>query len=81
LKGSGFPPGAQVTLTWKPAIQQTVSTSADASGMLALDLVVFPHDQLGPVTLTASGTGFTSASTNYLVVPNSWEPAGPTFNL
>lgn len=71
--GSGFPAGP-VTLVWSPGIGAT-SAIAAADGTFTVQVLILPHDFLGPRALVASGGG-ASAGAAFLVVPASVQPSG-----
>ena len=71
--GTGFPPGP-VVLSWLPGIGLTPAT-AGPDGKFSVRVLVFPRDRLGPRSLVATG-GATTASAQFLVVPNTTKPSG-----
>jgi hypothetical protein len=81
LTGSGFPANANVTLTWPSDVEGSPSTATtSSSGSIDLSVLFFLHDQLGKITITATVTG-SAASANYLIVPNTMQPAGSSLEL
>lgn len=70
-RGSGFPPGATVTLQWSPGIGSVV-VRAGPDGSFVTPVLILPRDVLGPRTLVA--LGFPTATAGFLVEPGS---AGP----
>ncbi|MGI8683963.1 MAG: hypothetical protein ACR2MO_02485 [Acidimicrobiales bacterium] len=77
--GSGFPPGAPVTLTWSPGITAIPRSQlvADATGAFRTPMLVFNRDLIGPRRLTATpagGAAFPAVSTPFLVVSGTLQP-------
>jgi hypothetical protein len=73
VTGTGFAPGP-VQLTWAPGIGSFAAT-AGPDGTFTAQVLVFPHDRLGPRTLVATG-GAVTATAPFLVVPNTVHPSG-----
>lgn len=77
VRGTDFPPGVPVTLIWTPGITAAaVPTVPLANGTFIAQLLILPKDQIGPRVITASGTGFSSVTTPFLVVPGTFGPPG-----
>ncbi|WP_084735063.1 PD40 domain-containing protein [Actinophytocola xinjiangensis] len=75
VRGLDFPPGTPVRLTWTPGITASaVPTIPRRDGTFAAQLLILAKDQTGPRTITATGAGFTPATTPFLVVPGSIGP-------
>jgi len=75
VRGTDFPPGTPVRLTWSVGITALASPSIpDASGKFAGQLLILRKDSLGPRTITASGSGFAPATTPFRVVAGSVGP-------
>jgi Tol biopolymer transport system component len=75
VRGTDFPPGVPVTLTWTPGITAAaVPTLPGADGRFIAQLLILPKDQTGPRTITASGAGFAPVTTPFLVVPGTIGP-------
>jgi hypothetical protein len=75
VRGTDFPPGVPVTLTWKPGITATtVPTIPGGDGKFIAQLLVLAKDETGPRTITASGPGFAPATTPFLVVAGTVGP-------
>jgi hypothetical protein len=72
--GTGFPPNAPVVLHWQPGVGETTATSG-ADGTFHAQVLIFPHDQLGPRALVAN-SGATTAYDAFLVVPSTVKPSG-----
>jgi hypothetical protein len=72
--GTGFPPGATVTLTWNPGISARTEVRVGPDGTFRQQMLVFHHDQLGPRRLTATGAGFGPVDDGFTVVPATLEP-------
>jgi Tol biopolymer transport system component len=75
VRGTDFPPGVPVTLTWKPGITAAaVPTRPRTDGTFIAQLLILPKDETGPRTITATGAGFTPATTPFLVVAGTIGP-------
>jgi Tol biopolymer transport system component len=75
VRGTDFPPGAPVTLTWTPGITAAaVPTRPAASGAFIAQLLILTKDQPGPRVITASGPGFGPVTTPFLVVAGAYSP-------
>jgi Tol biopolymer transport system component len=78
--GSGFPPGAQLTLAWSLGITQAMPpVTADQNGAFTVGVLVFHNDIVGPRGLVATsvgGTTFPTLSTSMLVTPRPMTPPG-----
>lgn len=75
VRGLDFPPGTPVRLTWTPGITSAaVPTIPRVDGTFAAQLLILAKDQTGPRTITATGAGFTPATTPFLVVAGSIGP-------
>lgn len=58
VSGSGFPPGAQVALSWTAGITPKLPiATADAGGGFRVQVLVFHNDVLGPRSLEAQPAG------------------------
>jgi hypothetical protein len=73
VTGSGFASNTLLTLSWKQGIG-TFLAESDGSGGLDTQVLVYPHDQLGPTTLVAQNTAAKPAA--FLVVQAPGEPGG-----
>jgi hypothetical protein len=81
VSGTGFPPGALVSLRWDRGITQRLDPVAVApDGTFSIGILVFHHDQLGPrqLLLTAGpgGPPFPDQALPFLVVPGPLQPPG-----
>ncbi|WNI24057.1 hypothetical protein [Streptomyces sp. ITFR-16] len=75
VRGKDFPPGAPVTLTWKPGITATAPPAVAGSARTFIaQLLILVKDQTGPRTITAKGPGFSPVTTPFLVVTGSIGP-------
>ncbi|KRV50710.1 hypothetical protein AQ490_13835 [Wenjunlia vitaminophila] len=75
VRGTDFPPGAPVTLTWKPGITAAAApTLPRRDGTFAAQLLIMTKDQTGPRTITARGPGFSPVTTPFLVVNGTFQP-------
>jgi Tol biopolymer transport system component len=75
VRGKDFPPGAPVTLTWKPGITAAAApTIPGRDGTFAGQLLILTKDQTGPRTITARGPGFGKVTTPFLVVSGTVQP-------
>jgi hypothetical protein len=75
VRGLDFPPGVPVGLTWSPGITAAaLPTVPRRDGTFAAQLLILTKDQTGPRTITATGFGFTPATTPFLVVSGSFAP-------
>ncbi|MEU3655941.1 hypothetical protein AB0E67_24645 [Streptomyces sp. NPDC032161] len=75
VRGKDFPPGAPVRLTWKPGITATAPpTVPRADGTFIAQLLILVKDRTGPRTITATGPGFSPATTPFLVVVGAIVP-------
>jgi len=75
--GASFPPGAKVRFTWTPGITAPTTVTVKADGTFVKQVLVLPHDTLGPRTLTVHGfTGpqFGDLTLPFLVVPGDPQP-------
>lgn len=80
--GSGFPNGAAVKLAWSDGIRLVAATIiVGASQGFTTQVLIFPHDQLGPRHMSAapdlsvtSAPIFNIATADFLVVPGSEQP-------
>ncbi len=79
--GIGFPPDRRVTVSWPANLGAPVSALTDPGGRLVLTIMVLPHSALGDLEIVASGNGFPTVSTTYLVVEPSVEPGGTPAQL
>jgi len=80
LLGAGFPPNAEISLSWKGGFPvQVPIVVADASGTFRLAVLIFPRDELGPRVLRALSMvpdAFPGVQAAFLVVPGPGQPAG-----
>jgi Tol biopolymer transport system component len=80
--GTGFPPGAQVRLSWSRGMTPKLPTvTADAKGGFRVQVLVFHHDMLGPRDLEAVQVGavpFPPVAAPMLVSAPSAMPPGFT---
>ncbi|MFI6978915.1 hypothetical protein ACIBSV_09980 [Embleya sp. NPDC050154] len=75
VRGVDFPPGAPVTLTWKPGITAAATPAAAGTDFRFIaQLLILPKDSTGPRVITATGPGFSPVSTPFLVVAGSIGP-------
>jgi Tol biopolymer transport system component len=79
-RGSGFPPNAQVQLSWSRGITPAMPVvKADAKGSFTIGVLVFHHDITGPRDLVAQsvgGTPFPPLSSSMVVTQRSASPPG-----
>jgi hypothetical protein len=73
VTGSGFARKTVFTLAWKQGIG-TFQAKSDGSGALHTQVLVYPHDELGPTTLVGENTAAEPAA--FLVVQAPGEPGG-----
>ncbi|HLX34123.1 MAG TPA: choice-of-anchor D domain-containing protein [Candidatus Limnocylindrales bacterium] len=81
VTGSGFPPGATITVHWDVGINQVPSpVAAGPDGTFTIQVLVFPNDVVGPRNLVASATAggplFPDVFGPFLVVPRPLQPPG-----
>ncbi|HEX4701486.1 MAG TPA: hypothetical protein VH352_05095 [Pseudonocardiaceae bacterium] len=77
VRGTDFPPGGPVTLTWTPGITAAAAPTVPvANGTFIAQLLIMTKDQTGPRVITASGTGFSPVTTPFLVVTGTFGPPG-----
>ncbi len=81
VSGSGFPPGALVTLRWDRGISQPLAPIAvGADGSFTLGVLVFHNDLIGPRELVATtafgGPVIPELRAAFLVVPAPLQPPG-----
>jgi len=77
VRGTDFPPGAPVVLTWTPGITAAAApTRPLATGSFIAQLLILTKDQAGPRVITASGPGFGPVTTPFLVVAGTYGPPG-----
>lgn len=79
--GSGFPPGALVTLRWDRGIARLLGpVSVAPDGTFTVQVLVFHNDVVGPRELVLEaapgGPSFPSETAPFLVVPASLQPLG-----
>ena len=81
VTGSGFPPGAQLTLRWSMGITPTLGViTADAQGAFRLQVLVFHNDRIGKRDLEAqwvAGEPFPPVSAEMLITASTATP--PSF--
>ena len=75
VSGTGFPPGATVTVSWSLGISAPTKVTVAADGTFRTQLLVFHHDPIGPRLVTATGTGFGQVTAAFTVVPANQDPA------
>jgi hypothetical protein len=78
-RGTGFPPGAQVTFDWSQGIDVPTPAIAGADGSFEVDVLVFPSEIIGTRTMTATATDPGSgqplvATSPYLVASGTAQP-------
>lgn len=77
VRGVGLPPGQAITLRWNHGLGTGMAVSS-STGVITVDLVIFPRDVAGPRTIVASSAEFPSlAAASLLVQPASQEPPFP----
>ena len=81
VTGTGFPPGALVTLRWDRGITQTRDPLVvDADGTFLTGVLVFHNDLVGPrqliVTAAPGGPPFPDQLARFLVVTATLQPSG-----
>jgi hypothetical protein len=70
-RGTGFPPGSTVVLTWLPGITAGhPPIRVAANGSFTSQVLILRKDQRGRRVLRASGTGFTAIEIAFLVTNN-----------
>ncbi|WP_097871670.1 DUF11 domain-containing protein [Streptomyces sp. rh34] len=75
VRGKDFPPGAPVTLSWKPGITAAAApTRPLGDGTFIAQLLILAKDRTGPRTITAKGPGFSPVKTDFLVVLGTITP-------
>src|SRR5262249_8102091 len=75
VRGTDFPPGVPVTLTWTPGITAAAAPTFPAgNGSFIAELLILTKDQAGPRIITASGPGFSPVTTPFLVVLGTYSP-------
>ncbi|WP_326619021.1 hypothetical protein OHA57_27505 [Streptomyces anulatus] len=75
VRGKDFPPGAPVTLSWKPGITAAAApTRPQGDGSFIAQLLIVAKDRTGPRTITAKGPGFSPVKTDFLVVLGTITP-------
>lgn len=75
VRGKDFPPGAPVTLGWKPGITAAAApTRPLGDGTFIAQLLIVAKDRTGPRTITAKGPGFSPVKTDFLVVLGTITP-------
>lgn len=72
--GTGFPPGAMVTLTWSRGISAHTEVRVGPDGTFRQQVLVFHHDLLGDRRLVATGTGFGPVDAGFTVLPATLQP-------
>ena len=83
LTGTGFAPGALVTVRWDRGITQRLApVVVGPDGNFKLAVLVFHHDRVGPrqliVTPAAGGPTFADEIVPFVVVPGPLQPYGST---
>ncbi|MFH9754155.1 hypothetical protein [Streptomyces griseus] len=75
VRGKDFPPGAPVTLSWKPGITAAAApTRPLGDGTFIAQLLILAKDETGPRDITAKGPGFSPVKTDFLVVLGTITP-------
>ncbi|MFD4025458.1 hypothetical protein ACFWRV_18365 [Streptomyces sp. NPDC058576] len=75
VRGKDFPPGAPVTLSWKPGITAAAApTRPLGDGTFIAQLLILAKDRTGPRDITAKGPGFSPVKTDFLVVLGTITP-------
>ncbi|MFF3641066.1 hypothetical protein [Streptomyces sp. NPDC002564] len=75
VRGKDFPPGAPVTLTWKPGITAAAAPARPGGNhRFTAQLMILNKDQTGPRVITAKGPGFSPVTTPFLVVNGNVQP-------
>ncbi|TDV54784.1 hypothetical protein [Actinophytocola oryzae] len=75
VRGLDFPPGVPVRIAWTPGITASAApTFPRRDGGFTAQLLILTKDQTGPRVITASGPGFTPATTPFLVVSGTIAP-------
>ncbi|MGW3211946.1 hypothetical protein ACWDBC_06780 [Streptomyces parvus] len=75
VRGKDFPPGAPVTLSWKPGITAAAApTRPLGDGTFIAQLLILAKDEIGPRDITAKGPGFSPVKTDFLVVLGTITP-------
>jgi hypothetical protein len=81
VTGSGFPPGALVSIRWDRGITPRLDPiSVGPDGTFSVGVLVFHHDQLGPrqllVMAASGGPAFPDRTAPFLAVPGPVQPPG-----
>jgi hypothetical protein len=78
VRGTDFPPGQPVEITWSPGITADARPVVpDADGTFAAQLLILPGDAIGARTITAEAVGtrlFSPVTTPFLVVSQTPDP-------
>ncbi|MFE7140992.1 hypothetical protein ACFVAG_24870 [Streptomyces sp. NPDC057644] len=75
VRGKDFPPGAPVTLSWKPGITAAAApTRPLGDGTFIAQLLILAKDETGPRDIIAKGPGFSPVKTDFLVVLGTITP-------
>ncbi|WP_285488769.1 choice-of-anchor D domain-containing protein [Amycolatopsis taiwanensis] len=78
VTGTGFPPGAVLTLRWANPAGEPLLGSTEAvvrpDGGFTAELLVFPKDRIGPRVALTSDPRWGEARTDFLVVPAATNP-------
>ncbi|MEU2405901.1 hypothetical protein ABZ609_16510 [Streptomyces rubiginosohelvolus] len=75
VRGKDFPPGAPVTLSWKPGITAAAApTRPLGDGAFIAQLLILAKDETGPRDIIAKGPGFSPVKTDFLVVLGTITP-------
>ncbi|MEU9708387.1 hypothetical protein AB0E21_07200 [Streptomyces sp. NPDC047967] len=75
VRGKDFPPGAPVTLSWKPGITAAAApTRPLGDGTFIAQLLILAKDRTGPREIIAKGPGFSPVKTDFLVVLGTITP-------
>lgn len=79
VTGSSFPPGAKVRFAWSFGITAPTTVTVRPDGTFVTQMLVLPHDALGPRALVLHGFtgpafGDVTLNPQFMVVPGSPEP-------
>jgi hypothetical protein len=75
IRGTDFPPGVPVRLSWSVGVTVAANPAVPgADGTFAAQLLVLNKDQLGPRKVTATGQGFAPVSADFLVILPAQQP-------
>ncbi|MEJ3746397.1 hypothetical protein WEI85_24295 [Actinomycetes bacterium KLBMP 9797] len=75
IRGTDFPPGVPVRLSWNVGITAAAAPVLPGpDGTFAAQLLVLPKDRIGARLVRATGTGFAPVSTPFLVTLPAQQP-------